>query len=201
MTSKADIRSRLAERRQALPIDTRRWLDARIAARAEAFVRASGRTTAMLFAPSGGEPDITAVEARVAGTCRIAYPRVRDDGQIEFRLCRATELSDGWRGLQEPPVSSPLATTGDAVAFVPALAVSPAAGARIGRGGGHYDRVFAANPEWIRVAVVYDFQLTDEIVAESHDEPMDGIVTPSMTYLGPTHPGSRLAPRRTGEMQ
>ena len=67
--------------------------------------------------------------------------------------------------------------------LVPALAVSPD-GARLGQGGGWYDRTLPhRNPAAPVVAVVFD----DEVLApgtiprEGHDVPIDAIMTPTRT--------------------
>lgn len=201
MTSKSEIRGRMADRRRALPAELRQWLDRRLAARAVDVLRASTCETAVLFSPMGGEPDIISIEESAGPEIQFAYPRVGEEGLLEFRYSRHEELAAGWRGLMEPSPASPRAESGQTLVFVPAVALSCTDGSRIGRGGGHYDRALAAYPEWVRVAVVYDFQLTDQIVAEPHDEPMDGIVTPSAVYLGGGRHGRRLWGQRTGDLQ
>ncbi|MEP6464047.1 MAG: 5-formyltetrahydrofolate cyclo-ligase [Frankiaceae bacterium] len=69
--------------------------------------------------------------------------------------------------------------------LVPALAVD-AAGTRLGRGGGYYDRLLArlaggrqrpVLPDtW---AVVYDEEVLDRVPREPHDVPVSGVITPS----------------------
>ncbi len=48
---------------------------------------------------------------------------------------------------------------------------------RIGYGGGFYDRFFESNDKIIRVAPTFSNQLVSELKVESHDLPMDYIVT------------------------
>jgi 5-formyltetrahydrofolate cyclo-ligase len=59
---------------------------------------------------------------------------------------------------------------------VPALALD-AAGRRLGRGGGHYDRLLAGVRGPIRVGVGYDFQLVELVPAGEGDERVDMVVT------------------------
>jgi 5-formyltetrahydrofolate cyclo-ligase len=62
---------------------------------------------------------------------------------------------------------------------VPALAVDHR-GARLGRGGGYYDRALShARPDATLVAVLFDDELVDHLPAEPHDRPVDAVVTPS----------------------
>jgi 5-formyltetrahydrofolate cyclo-ligase len=51
---------------------------------------------------------------------------------------------------------------------------------RLGRGAGHYDRLLLRlRPDASRWALGYDCQVVDELPAEPHDVPVDGVVTPS----------------------
>ena len=61
------------------------------------------------------------------------------------------------------------------VAVVPFLAVDKC-GNRLGYGGGYYDR-FLKNTTAKRVAYGYDFQIVNEVPAETWDEKMDVVVT------------------------
>lgn len=65
---------------------------------------------------------------------------------------------------------------------VPGLAFS-LAGTRLGRGGGHYDRLLAAvAPPAITVGLAYSFQLLDELPSRPHDRQLDFIVTESALH-------------------
>jgi 5-formyltetrahydrofolate cyclo-ligase len=66
----------------------------------------------------------------------------------------------------------------DAV-LAPALAVAPG-GARLGRGGGSYDRALARRRrDALVLALVYAEEVLDELPAEAWDEPVDEAVTPA----------------------
>ena len=68
------------------------------------------------------------------------------------------------------------------VMLIPALAVDKS-GARIGKGGGFYDRVLAELPSHrpIRIAIVHDDDLlpAGTIPIESFDRPVHAVLTPS----------------------
>lgn len=55
-------------------------------------------------------------------------------------------------------------------------------GARLGQGGGHYDRWLAGHPETIAIALAWDCQRVDELPIEPHDQPLAAIVTPTRIY-------------------
>jgi 5-formyltetrahydrofolate cyclo-ligase len=50
-------------------------------------------------------------------------------------------------------------------------------GSRIGQGGGHYDRYFAAHPATLRIGIAWSVQEVDAIPLEAHDLPLDAVLT------------------------
>lgn len=50
-------------------------------------------------------------------------------------------------------------------------------GGRIGQGGGHFDRHFAAHPAALRVGIAWSVQEVDTIPLEPHDLPLDAVLT------------------------
>jgi 5-formyltetrahydrofolate cyclo-ligase len=64
------------------------------------------------------------------------------------------------------------------VIIVPALAVSRT-GMRLGRGGGSYDRALARAGRAVKVALLHDGELRDDIPAEPHDQRVDAVITPA----------------------
>ncbi len=67
------------------------------------------------------------------------------------------------------------------VLFVP-LAGFTAEGARLGQGGGHYDRWLAEHPPELAVGLAWDAQLCDALPTEPHDIALDAVVTPTRIY-------------------
>ena len=64
------------------------------------------------------------------------------------------------------------------MAVVPALAVA-ADGARLGRGGGYYDRALAhARPAALLLALVFDDELVDRLPTGPHDRRVDVVLSP-----------------------
>ena len=61
------------------------------------------------------------------------------------------------------------------VALVPGMAFD-AAGRRLGRGKGYYDRFLAAHPHLYKIGVCFPFQRVAEVPFEEHDVCMDLIV-------------------------
>ena len=115
---------------------------------------------------------------------RLALPRFASrNAAMEFAL-----FTDPWEesdceigpfGLMQP--------LGDAesvipeVVFVPLLGFSDR-GARLGQGGGHYDRWLADHPAAKAIGLAWDVQKVDAIPVEDHDVPLAAIVTPTRIY-------------------
>ena len=76
------------------------------------------------------------------------------------------------------PEEQPDPTAVDVV-IVPGVAFTPD-GARLGQGGGWYDRFLAAvRPECVSIGVGFDAQVVDVLPTEPHDIPLHTIVTES----------------------
>ncbi len=92
---------------------------------------------------------------------------------------RWSDLVSGPTGLLEPPAGAPeeVPAAGDA-AVVPGVAFDRT-GARLGRGGGFYDRAFppGAADAPLLVGFAHSFQVVERVPCESHDRRMDAIVT------------------------
>ncbi len=76
----------------------------------------------------------------------------------------------------EEPTGDETTDIGDIdLIIVPAVAFD-SQGNRVGRGKGYYDRLLA-RAKSVTIGVGYDFQLFDDIEAESHDIPLDIVIT------------------------
>lgn len=67
------------------------------------------------------------------------------------------------------------------VLFVPLLGFTES-GARLGQGGGHYDRWLADNRRAIPIGLAWDVQKVDMLPLEPHDRLLAAIVTPTRLY-------------------
>ena len=82
-------------------------------------------------------------------------------------------------GAMQPPADAPSAQID--VAIVPLVGFT-AAGQRLGQGGGHYDRMLAAQPALVPIGLAWDCQLVDTLPLEPHDRPLRAVVTPTRFY-------------------
>jgi 5-formyltetrahydrofolate cyclo-ligase len=128
------------------------------------------------FAPLRREPDWTSAIGPGWG---VALPRVDGEGMIFHRVSTFAELTRGAHGTLEPAADAATRVSpADAAAvLVPGVALD-LAGARLGRGGGFYDRLLA-HPHFTarRIAVCFACQLVERVPVEPHDIEVDEIVT------------------------
>ncbi len=96
---------------------------------------------------------------------------------IHSELKSLSELKKSTFGLLEPEVIREVSIEEIDIVLVPAIAVDKN-GNRIGFGGGYYDK-FLKQIYCPKVALVYDFQVIDEIEPEPSDVPVDFIITES----------------------
>ena len=112
---------------------------------------------------------------------QVALPKVMGD-RIEFFHVRSKEdLEEGTFHILEPKASCEPVFWPKAPVLVPGLAFSEN-GSRLGKGGGYYDKFLAAEPDHLKVALAYEFQMTDQIPLAEHDRPVDMIVTEKGIY-------------------
>ncbi|GMM93844.1 5-formyltetrahydrofolate cyclo-ligase [Qipengyuania sp. MTN3-11] len=112
----------------------------------------------------------------------LPYFRARE-ARMQFRTFRdphaESDLEHGPFGPMPPANDSNDAAP--TVLFVPLLGFTET-GARLGQGGGHYDRWFAEHPETLKIGMAWDVQKVDHLPLEPHDIPLDAIVTPTRLY-------------------
>jgi 5-formyltetrahydrofolate cyclo-ligase len=137
----------------------------------------------------GTEPDTRAlIYALWKRGTYVLLPILLPDGDLDWASYEGPDsLLPGPRGLSEPgePPRGTDAVRRADVVLVPALAVD-AAGNRLGRGGGSYDRALARVAPTIPViALVYDDELLDSLPVDPHDRPVTHLArpTPGITPL------------------
>ncbi|WP_332817971.1 5-formyltetrahydrofolate cyclo-ligase [Sphingopyxis sp.] len=124
----------------------------------------------------GDEPDIMPMLAGLgeAGALALPHHAGRID-TMDFRRWRPGEpLVKGPWGTQQPADTAASATP--SLIFC-ALVGFDRQGGRIGQGGGHYDRYFAAHPDAMRIGVGWSVQEIDAVPAESTDIALDAVLT------------------------
>lgn len=106
----------------------------------------------------------------------LAMPRIGDTpGAMDFALWSPETIlqPSRFRTLQpgpDAPVESPDVIIAPLLGFDSALA-------RLGQGGGYYDRAFAAHPDALRIGLAWSVQQVDTLPVEPFDRPLDIVLT------------------------
>ncbi|MFD9686874.1 5-formyltetrahydrofolate cyclo-ligase [Kitasatospora sp. NPDC059088] len=181
---KSDLRTRLLTRRRALTAEGR--ARAALALAGHARELAAPGSTVAAYVSVGAEPGTRPLlDALRESGVRVLLPVLLPDNDLDWaEYAGPAALAAAGRGLLEPvgPRLGPEAVTGASVVLLPGLAVD-AAGLRLGRGGGSYDRVLArlerAGARPVLAVLLYEHELLERVPAEPHDLPVDLAVTPS----------------------
>ena len=113
---------------------------------------------------------------------RVCFPCVQPSGPLLFREMRAQDLL-----VEESHVVPELDP--EAAVLTPDVIVAPlvafdSALNRLGQGGGHYDRTFAAHPEAVRIGLAWSVQQVDQVPSEEHDVGLQYVVTENALFEG-----------------
>lgn len=195
---KAELRRVVIARRDVIDLDVRAAKSAVVCARLVELMESSGtagQRTVAVYAAMGSEVDPAAfAAAAVARGWRVAYPcmlSASDAAACGQRMCmRAVSAGD----VSEAPfIAHPTrafaATDVDSDYFpiVPAKALDmiivplvafDRAGARLGYGGGCYDRYLPIlSPACQIIGIAFDEQRVDHVPTDTHDLPLPHIVS------------------------
>jgi 5-formyltetrahydrofolate cyclo-ligase len=181
-SGKRVLRESLLAARAARPEPERVRADAALAAAARRLVAGAARVAG--YAPMPGEPGGPTLPDALASALPpggLLLPVLRPDRDLDWAAYTGT-LSQGGaiRALREPPgprLGIEAIATAEIV-FVPALAVD-GTGARLGRGGGSYDRALTrVRPDVPVIALLYADELVPAVPTEPHDRPVTAVLTP-----------------------
>ena len=195
---KAELRRAVIARRNAIVLDARAAKSAVVCARLVELLGSSGAAaprTVAVYAAMGSEVDPAAFAAAAAKRgWRVAYPcmlSTTDAAACGQRMCmRAVAVGDASAApFIAHPTRTFAATDIDSVRFpiVPAealnmivvpLVVFDRAGARLGYGGGCYDRYLPIlSPACQIIGIAFDEQRVDRVPADAHDLPLPHIIS------------------------
>lgn len=195
---KAELRRAVIARRDAIDLDVRAAKSAVVCARLVELLDRLGAAaprTVAVYAAMGSEVDPAAfAAAAVARGWRVAYPcmlSATDAMAYGQRMCmRAVSAGDA---SEAPFIAHPTRTfaatdvDSDHFPIVPAKALDmiivplvafDRTGARLGYGGGCYDRYLpTVAPECLIVGIAFDEQRVDHVPTDAHDLPLPNIVS------------------------
>lgn len=196
--NKAELRRAVIARRNAIDLDVRAAKSAVVCARLVELMESSGtagQRTVAVYAAMGSEVDPAAfAAAAVACGWRVAYPCMLSATEAAVcgqRMCMRTAVAGD--APAAPFIAHPTrafaATDIDSIRFpiVPARALDMIvvplvafdhAGARLGYGGGCYDRYLPMlSPACQIVGIAFDEQRVDHVPTDVHDLPLPHIIS------------------------
>lgn len=182
---KRALRAELRERRQILSQAQRDEAAAGLAAQLDALLDVHGARSVSCFLSTTTEPGtMPFVQAAVRRGIRVLLPISRADGLLDWAVADdSAPVGEGLFGLPEPTgeVLGPIAVNDVDLMLIPAAAVDRD-GTRLGWGRGYFDKTLGSMERRPPVyAVIYDSEVLDSLPREVHDQPVDGIVTPTQT--------------------
>ncbi|MBI3036398.1 5-formyltetrahydrofolate cyclo-ligase [Candidatus Woesearchaeota archaeon] len=135
----------------------------------------------MFYVPKGNEVNIeSAIKEAIGEGITVLIPAAKGQTLIPVAINEyPAGIEKGPLAMGEPKDKTEYTGVID-IAVIPGLAFN-LQGRRLGRGGGHYDRMLTGR-NIFRIGVAYEFQLR-EFPAEAHDQPMDVLVTESRTIM------------------
>jgi 5-formyltetrahydrofolate cyclo-ligase len=180
--TKRALRAELRQRRRGHTATERDELTAGLTAVLQRFVEEREIESMSAYLSAADEPNIRpflnwAAERGI----RTLLPITREDGLLDWAVGDGSSEMLGREGMPEVvgEVLSPLALGDVDVVIAPAAAVDRS-GVRMGWGRGYYDKTLGSMAKRPPVyAVIFDAELVDELPRERHDQPVDGIITPS----------------------
>lgn len=182
--AKLALRNERLAARDALPAAARVDASARIATGIGALRSFFEAAVVLLTWPFRSEWDTRPLlAAAYAGGKIVALPRV--DRATRMLCLHAVadperDVEVGFQGITEPRVGTPVVAP-DAVdwVLVPGVAFD-VAGARLGYGGGFYDRLLPLlRPGIPRIAGAYEMQVANHVPVAPHDLRVDAVITES----------------------
>lgn len=199
MTIRNDLRREMRARRRLVTRTERLAAARRFAVAADRLhLLRPGRRIA-IYLPYGSEADVIPIARRAwQRGCEVYAPVVTHRRRFRMRFAPyapgPTQKLNAY-GIAEPDHAARERIGARAldVIFMPLVAFD-ARGWRLGSGAGFYDRSLQhlrSTRAWRRpklIGVAYDVQLTDALVPDAWDVPMDAVLTESHTYLFNTRP-------------
>ncbi len=182
ISQKRALRAEIRERRQSMTSRETELATIGITEQLQGIVEELGARRVACYLSGPHEPNtrpfLNGAEAR---GIQILFPISRDDGLLDWGVGDGHTETEGLFGMPEPvgPVLGPIAINDVDLIIVPAAAIDER-GMRMGWGRGYFDKTLGSMEKCPPVyAVIFDSEYLDTVPAEVHDQPVDGVVTPT----------------------
>lgn len=186
METKSEIRKRVIDERNALDIQVIAEKSASVCEKLcslEQYARA-GMILAYMSYRNEVSTDLFIKRCLRDGK-RVAVPKVVQGSGRELELYEIRDvkrdIKPGFKGIPEPDITTALraAPSDIDMAVIPGVSFDKSR-FRVGYGAGYYDRFLGKlRADCIKVGVAFEIQLVDNVCADTHDVPMDMIITES----------------------
>lgn len=188
--AKNSLRRHIIDRRRKRPESDLQAAGERLASRSDEWPLAGAVVVAGFVAIAGEPPTLPLLDQLRAGGVRVLLPVRAADRDLDWAEYAGPAGLTPRHGVPEPTgrrLGAGAVAEADVV-LVPGLAVD-AAGHRLGRGGGSYDRALPrVRPGVPLVVVLHDDEVVEAVPVEAHDQPVTHVVTPAggLRALRPT---------------
>lgn len=176
------LRAELRERRQVMPPHERELATEGLTARLQELVGSTGAESLSCYLSMPTEPNTRPFTnwAESRGI-RVLFPVTREDGLLDWTVGEDETEELGLYGTSHPggELLGPMAINDVDLILVPAAAID-ATGMRLGWGRGYFDKTLGSMEKCPPVyAVVFDSEFVERVPREVHDQPVNGVVTPT----------------------
>lgn len=182
---KAQQRAVALAARDALPEEERRRMSGALCARLLDMPELKAAKVIFSYLAADSEADLEAVNAALAADGKtLAYPVSAAGGLMEAWAPETPDaIVTGRFGYREPDTGRSKLVAPEEIDLVlaPCVAFDENC-ARLGHGGGYYDRYLARCPRAARVAAAFEAQKLDKVISLHHDLLMDAVVTEERIY-------------------
>jgi 5-formyltetrahydrofolate cyclo-ligase len=185
---KDGLRKHFRRLREAIPAPHRREASFAIVENVQGLAQWKDARAVLLYASFGTEVETPRLlEAAWATGKAVGLPRMEGKDLVVHEARSGDTLVGNPLGIPEPSIDSPLLSIERvSLVAVPGVAFDRR-GARLGYGGGYYDRLLRTVPHAYRVGVAYEAQVVDRLPTNHLDVPMDALATEG---------GIRVLPKR-----
>ena len=172
---KRELRKRIAQQKTQYSDATLKELSAEILTQLEATAEFGRAQTLLIYHSMKDEVHTHAFIEKWSQHKRIVLPVVVGD-ELELRLyTRPEDLATSSYGIAEPIGERFIDYTLIDLAVIPGVAFD-AAGHRLGRGKGYYDKLLP-HIHATKIGICFSFQFVEEVPAEAFDIPMNAVIS------------------------
>ncbi len=174
---KRRLRSMIRERLANCTPEEAEAASQRIAERVERQIPPGFVGQLLAFFPTPKEPAVLDLLRKQFSHATFLLPRIASEELTLHAWTPDRPLVPNRYRIPEPSPDGPVSPHELEIALIPGLAFD-AAGGRLGRGGGYYDRLLAKLPSTcLRIGLCFDFQLVDRVPRAPHDLPVHRVIT------------------------